>query len=276
MTEGSRGMERIFNVACAGLGLIGGSFFKAAAEAGYAAEGFHHGEKADFSRFDLILVSMPPSAIATWIRENCATFKDSAVVVDVCGVKRPLYEAFRLEGLKTKWMYVGGHPMAGREVSGYANSTPDLFKGASMILTPYPYAGRGVLDSLESFFLSLGFGRVVFTTPERHDEMIAFTSQLCHIISSAYVREPLAQDHVGFSAGSFRDMVRVGAPDPDVWTELFLLNRDRLSDVLGRYIARLEEFKSAIDANDAKRLKASLDEGLPAKRGILKNSPNLR
>lgn len=269
-------MDGKLSIACAGLGLIGGSFYKAAMAAGYDAVGLHHGEKADFSRFDIILVSMPPTAIEPWIRENCATFKEGALVVDVCGVKCPLYEAFRLECMKTKWMFVGGHPMAGREVCGYANSTPDLFNGASMILTPYPYVGRGPLDALERFFLSLGFGRVVFTTPERHDEMIAFTSQLCHIISSAYVREPLAQNHVGFSAGSFRDMVRVGAPDPAVWTELFLLNRDRLSDVLGRYIDRLAEFKSAIDADDAARLRAALEEGLPAKREILRNSPNLR
>lgn len=269
-------MNDKLNIACAGLGLIGGSFYKASLAAGYDATGFHHGDKADFSRFDVIFISMPPSAIEPWIRENCATFREDAVVVDVCGVKRPLYEAFRLECMKTKWMFIGGHPMAGREVCGYANSSADLFRDASMILTPYPYCGRGPLDMLERLFRSLGFGRVVFTSPERHDEMIAFTSQLCHIVSSAYVREPVAQEHLGFSAGSFRDMIRVGAPDPETWTELFLLNRDKLSEVLGRYIERLRDFKEAIDGNDAVRLRAALAEGQPAKKGILKNSPGLR
>ena len=263
-------------VACAGLGLIGGSFLKAALAAGHEAAGFHHGDAADFSDFDIVLVSMPPKAIEPWIRANAPTFKPGALVVDVCGVKRELYDAFRLECMNTEWHYIGGHPMAGKEKGGFANADANLFQGASMILTPYPYYGRGPLDALEKFFKSLGFGRVVFTTPDHHDEMIAFTSQLCHIISSAYVREPLAQDHLGYSAGSFRDMVRVGAPDPEVWTELFLLNRDRLGEVLARYIARLTDFQAAIASNDPVRLKAALDEGLPAKAGILKGAPNLR
>lgn len=254
------------NVAIAGLGLIGGSFLKASEAAGYAVKGYHHGDKPDFSDADLIIVAQPPLAIEPWIRANESTFKEGAIVVDVCGVKKPLFDAFRLDYVGRKWHFVGGHPMAGKEVGGFANATPDLFRGASMILTPYPYTGRGPLDALDAYFRSIGFAQVVITTPEHHDEMIAFTSQLCHIISSAYVREPLAAGHGGYSAGSFRDMVRVGAPDPDVWTELFMLNREKLSAVLVRYIERLEDFREAISAGDASRIHAALEEGVAAKK----------
>ena len=255
-------------IAIAGLGLIGGSFLKASQRAGYAVAGFHHGERPDLSDADIVIVAMPPLAIEPWMRENAAAFKDGAVVVDVCGVKRPLFNAFRDDFAGRKWHFVGGHPMAGKEVGGFANSTPDLFAGASMILTPYPYTGRGPLDALEGYFRSIGFAKVVFTTPEHHDEMIAFTSQLCHMISSAYVREPLANEHDGYSAGSFRDMVRVGAPDPDVWTELFMLNRDNLCAVLLRYIQRLEDFREALSAGDSERLRSALADGVAAKRSL--------
>ena len=111
----------------------------------------------------------------------------------------------------------------------------------------------------------LGFARIVYTDPAHHDEMIAFTSQLCHLISSAYVREPLAKDHVGYSAGSFRDMARVGAPDPDTWTELFFANRDALLPILERYINRLDDFRGALAADDRARLHAALEDGVAAK-----------
>lgn len=257
------------NVAVAGLGLIGGSFLKAAERAGHVARGFHHAETPALDDADVVIVALPPLAIVPWIRANENALKPGAVVVDVCGVKRHVYEAFRLDFANRQWHFVGGHPMAGKEVGGFANSTADLFCGASMILTPYPYTGRGPLDALEGFFRSLGFAKVVFTTPEHHDEMIAFTSQLCHLISSAFVREPLAGNHEGYSAGSFRDMVRVGAPDPDVWTELFMLNRDCLSAVLGRYIERLQDFHSAISSGDAARIHSALEDGVARKGAML-------
>ena len=140
-----------------------------------------------------------------------------------------------------------------------------LFDGASMILTPYPTYGRAPLDKLEKLLKELGFARIVYTDPKHHDEMIAFTSQLCHLISSAYVREPLSKDHVGYSAGSFRDMARVGAPDPDTWTELFFANRDALLPILERYINRLDDFRGALAADDRARLHAALEDGVAAK-----------
>jgi prephenate dehydrogenase len=134
-----------------------------------------------------------------------------------------------------------------------------------MIITPFPETPESVLSGLEPFFRSLGFSMVVRTDPDHHDGMIAFTSQLCHLISSAYVREPLVRDHVGYSAGSFRDMARVGAPDPDTWTELFFANRDALLPILERYINRLDDFRDALAAEDRARLHAALEDGVAAK-----------
>ena len=134
-----------------------------------------------------------------------------------------------------------------------------------MILTPFPSCGRKPLDLLEKFFRGLGFARVVFTTPEHHDRMIALTSQLAHVVSSAYIRDPLAQEHVGYSAGSFHDMTRVARLDPDIWTDLFLANAKELSGVLGGLIGRLSEFKTAIEAGDADTLRDLLARGRAAR-----------
>ena len=242
-----------------GLGLIGGSFAQAATRAGHrvavwnrtrataeravaedaAAAVLEEDMTSTAGSPDLYLISLPPDAVVPWIDAHQVAFKPGAVVVD------------------------------GKEVSGYANATPDLFADASMILTPYPSCGRGPLDMLEAFFKELGFGRVVFTTPEHHDEMIALTSQLAHVVSSAYIQDPRAKDHAGFSAGSFYDMTRVARLNPDIWTDLFLANKEALSSVLGGLVERLAAFKSALDAEDAPRLRDLLDKG----RAVIESMP---
>ena len=260
------GENSVRKVAVVGLGLIGGSFEKASRRASYEVAALHHGDREGLADADLVLVCLPPSAVVPWMREHSSEFRRGAFVVDIAGVKGRIMDEFAAafpDGT-CGWSFIGGHPMAGREVSGYANSLATLFDGASMILVP-PDAAASVPAVLERYFLSLGFARVVVTSAARHDEMIAFTSQLCHLISSAYVREDLARDHVGFSAGSFRDMVRVGAPDPEIWTELFLSNRDALVPVLERYVGRLDDFLAALKDNDRGRLRRALEEGVAAK-----------
>lgn len=267
------------NVTIAGLGLIGGSFAKAAVRAGHSVRAITRTPPADapfpvcasadaapfVASADVVLVSLPPSAVVAWIDEHASQFKDGAVVVDATGVKGTVCSALRKYALQDRWTFVGGHPMAGREVSGFANSTADLFKDASMILTPYPSCGRGPLDMLDAFFKGLGFGRVVITTPEHHDRMIALTSQLAHVVSSAYVRDPLALEHAGYSAGSFHDMTRVALLDPDTWTDLFLANKAALAETLGGLVGRLAGFKAAIEAGDAAALRDMLAKGRTAR-----------
>ena len=252
-------------IAIIGKGLIGGSFEKSARRAGHEAVIFDKGDDFRVECADVVFVAVPPSAVVSVVDSIAPRLKEGAVVVDATGVKGPVCEALKKFAFETRWFFVGGHPMAGKEKTGYENSCADLFDGASMILTPYPTYGRGPIDRLESLLKGLGFARVVYTTPAHHDEMIAFTSQLCHLISSAYVREPLARDHVGYSAGSFRDMARVGAPDPDTWTELFFANRDALLPILEQYLARLDDFRGALAANDRDRLHKALEDGVAAK-----------
>ncbi len=251
-------------IAVIGRGLIGGSFEKAAKRAGHEAVVFGKGDDFRVEGADVVFVAVPPSAVVPVVDSIAPRLKDGAVVVDATGVKGPVFRDLKKYEF-AKWFFVGGHPMAGKEKCGYENSCEDLFDGASMILTPFPTYGRAPLDTLEKLLKELGFARIVYTNPAHHDEMIAFTSQLCHLISSAYVREPLARDHVGYSAGSFRDMVRVGAPDPKTWTELFFANRDALLPILERYIVRLEDFRDALADNDRDRMRKALEEGVVAK-----------
>lgn len=273
------------NIGIIGLGLIGGSFAKAAAQAGHAVQVWNRtratAETAvsegvaqavledDIGACDVVIVALPPAAVAPWICAHEATFKQGAVVVDATGVKSAVCKALERFAFQSRWTFVGGHPMAGREVNGFDNASADLFKGASMILTPYPSCGRGPLDMLETFFKSLGFGRVVVTTPEHHDRMIALTSQLAHVVSSAYVQDPLALEHRGYSAGSFHDMTRVARLDPDIWRDLFLENGPALLDALDGLIARLGEYRRAIAAEDGTALRELLAAGRAARMATL-------
>lgn len=259
------------NVAIIGKGLIGGSLEKAALRAKHNAEIFRgRGQLPDLSRFDFVFLAVPPSAVEGKVREIAASapLREGAVVMDISGVKGSVCRALADFENTKGWTFIGAHPMAGKEKLGYENSCENLFDGASMILTPFESTGKAVVESTSEFLKTLGFARVVVTDTDDHDGMIAYTSQLCHLISSAYVRENLSARHAGYSAGSFRDMVRVGAPDPDTWTELFFENKSHLLPVLDRYINRLARFRDALAADDRATLHADLEEGVEAKKKI--------
>ena len=164
-------------------------------------------------------------------------------MIDCGGVKQVICEAIEPLAAGKGWHFIGGHPMAGREFSGFRYAKDDLFDHASMILCPRGDADPEVLQRARDFFMDLGFRRVQFTTPQTHDEMIAYTSQLAHIVSSAYVKCPLADKHRGFSAGSFADMTRVARLNEDMWTELFFDNREALLPVLEDLADRVAEYR---------------------------------
>ena len=265
-------------IAVVGMGLIGGSFYKSALRAGYEVIGLHHGETDGLSTADIIIVCLPPEAIVSWIRENSCHFRDNAAVVDIAGTKADIVKEMGTVPRKLgtdpncAWTFVGGHPMAGKEVSGYENSTADLFLGKSMVLTPEGgewSAANGDREILERLFASLGFSRVVVTSPERHDELIAFTSQLGHVIASAYVQDSLVAESVGFSAGSYANMSRIATVDPETWASLYLSDRDALLRVLDGFIGRLGDFREALDRRDAESLKRFIAAGAAAKRAEL-------
>ena len=248
-----------------GMGLIGGSFEKAFFRAGHEVLNLKEASAADISRCGLVIVCLPPLMVAPWIVEHAGDFAPGTLITDAAGVKGVVCDALAGAARDAAWTYVGGHPMAGKERSGYANATPDLFAGASMIFTPYAWTAADAVERLKSIFSEIGFARFVVTDPARHDEMIAYTSQLAHVVSSAYIRDELAKSQRGFSAGSFQDMTRVATVDPDIWTDLFLSNRKSLDAVLTRLVERLSVYRDAIRAADGGKLKMLLAEGRAAK-----------
>lgn len=222
----------------------------------------------NLARCDVVLVALYPAAIVTWITEHQDAFRPGAWVIDCGGVKEAVCTPLNALAQGKPWHYCGGHPMAGREFSGFRYAKDDLFDRASMILTPSRDAGPEVLTWLKDFFLTIGFRRVQFTTPREHDEMIAYTSQLAHVVSSAYVKCPLAQKHRGFSAGSFADMTRVAKLNEDMWTELFFDNRDALLPEINGLIDRLVAYRDALAAEDHQAMKQLLREGREIKEAL--------
>lgn len=254
-------------VAIVGMGLIGGSFYKASLAAGHQVTPLHHGDATGCEDSDLVLVCLPPDAVAPWIADHAATFRRGAKVIDIAGIKRDVMAAMA-KVPREGWTFIGGHPMAGREVSGFENSLADLFVGASMILVPFAGEEAAIDDELRAYFRSVGFGRIMVTTPERHDEMIAFTSQLCHVIATAYSRDQRVPDTPGFSAGSFADMTRIATQDPEIWSVLFASNREPLLGVLDDFIARMQEFRGRLAANDHAAIKQIIAEGAEAQMKV--------
>ena len=266
-------------VGIVGLGLIGGSMAKSiknrTAHTVYGAD--LNAETMTMARMcgamdapltaenlpqcDLVLVAIRPGAAVEWVRQNAEHISKSAILVDLCGVKRTVVKAITPIAAEHGFAYIGGHPMAGRERGGFTAATDDLYVGASMILTPDERTDMQLLETLKAFFLDLGFAGLTFSTPEEHDRIIAFTSQLAHITSSAYVKSPEAQKRRGFSAGSFQDMTRVDRLDEDMWTELFLDDADYLTGELEVLVGHLTEYLDALKARDADTLRALLRDG---------------
>lgn len=224
--------------------------------------------EGNLSRCDVVLVALYPAAIVSWITEHQDAFRAGAWVIDCGGVKETVCAPLQALAQDKPWHYCGGHPMAGREFSGFRYAKDDLFDRASMILTPPRDAGPETLTWLKDFFLSIGFRRVQFTTPREHDEMIAYTSQLAHVVSSAYVKCPLAQKHRGFSAGSFADMTRVAQLNEEMWTELFFDNREALLPEIRGLIERLAAYGDALDSGDRETMKRLLREGREIKEAL--------
>jgi len=223
----------------------------------------------------LLILALYPDDTVRFLRENAARIRPGTIVVDCCGIKRPVCAAAFPLAKQYGFSFVGGHPMAGIEFSGFDYANGTLFEGASMILVPDPLVEIAVLDQLKTFFLSAGFGSIKLSTPEEHDHVIAYTSQLAHVLSSAYVKSPSALAHVGFSAGSFKDMTRVATLNETMWTELFLENKDYLAEEVAGLISRLQNYLDAITSEDAETLRTLLREGRERKAVLNQKELNL-
>ncbi len=258
-----------------GLGLIGGSMAKAvSSRTGFKVmgvdldKGVMEAATADGTIIaeltsavvplcDMIIIALTPLATIKWISDNGEQIAKDTIVVDCCGTKRNVCKTCKEVAQKYGFSFVGGHPMAGTERTGYEASRANLFDRASMILVE----AEGHFDMLEEFFLSVGFGKVVTSSAEGHDAVIAYTSQLAHVVSSAYMASPAAELHEGFSAGSFKDLTRVAYLNEPLWAELFMQNRDFLSLEIDRIVERLSHFKRALKAPDNDMLTSLLTEG---------------
>lgn len=217
---------------------------------------------------DIVLVALFPQLCADWIIAHADRFGPKTLVIDCAGVKRHVCRQVEPVAAKHRFTYIGGHPMAGREFSGFANARGNLFENASMILCPAAGVDIEARETAKAFFLEAGFRMVRFCTPEAHDQMIAYTSQLAHVVSGAYVKNPLSAEHKGFSAGSFLDMTRVARMNEVMWTELFLENDDLLLPALDDLIMRLNEYRDALATRDPAVLEPVLREGRVCKEAL--------
>ena len=272
-------------VGIAGLGLMGGSFARAYAAAGHTvlaydldagvtelamADGCVHGvlNGGTAGSCDLLLLALYPAAAVRFLEKLAPYLPASAVVIDTCGVKRAVFAPCCALAASHGFTYVGGHPMAGTENSGFKHSRADMFRGASMIVVPEKANDLALIERVRALLAPVGFGRLTVTTAEKHDEMIAFTSQLAHVVSNAYMKSPTAGLHKGFSAGSYKDMTRVAWLNETMWTELFLDNSDYLIRELDLLTRSLQEYRDALARGDAETLKALLADGRRRKEEV--------
>jgi len=273
------------NVGIVGLGLIGGSFAKAYAKAGWLVYAHDIDESmlsfamlagavgepltdSNLPLCDLLLITTYPAAAEEYLKNTAAKIAPHTVVIDCLGTKRRICQlGFKL-AKEHGFLYVGGHPMAGTHNSGFKYAKDNLYKGQPMVLVPPAHYDMDMLDTLKTLLEPAGFGSFSVTTAEKHDKMIGFTSQMPHILSNAFIKSPTASEHKGFSAGSYKDLTRVAWLNPDMWSELFLENGDFLLEELDFYIDSLTQYRKAISENDRETLRRLLDEGRNRKKEI--------
>ena len=272
-------------VGIVGLGLIGGSFAKAYHAAGHTVLAFDtdrstydfavlsgtvNGPLTDetLSTCDLILIAVIPSAAVGYLKQHAAHIGPKPVVIDCCGTKRVVCTACFPLAEQFGFTYLGGHPMAGTHNSGFKYATATMFHNAPMVLVPANHNDIELLSRVKELLAPAGFSRFSVTTAEQHDEMIAFTSQLAHVVSNAYIKSPTAGLHKGFSAGSYKDMTRVAWLAPNMWAELFLENKDFLMAELNTLIDNLRQYQDAMEHDDLPGLIQLLDDGRKRKEEV--------
>ena len=268
-----------------GLGLIGGSLARAYALAGHRVCAADADESIlafaqlagavdspltpeNIRECDLILLAIYPESSAAWLEENARHISPDALVMDCCGVKQQICDRCFPLADKHGFTFIGGHPMAGTQFSGFKYSRADLFQGAPMVLVPPRFDDMDLLDRAKKALAPCGFGSFSVTTARDHDRMIAFTSQMPHIISNAFIKSPTALEHQGFSAGSYRDLTRVAWLNSDMWAELFLENREFVLSELDTLLASLTAYRDAVADGDREHLKALLEEGKRRKEAV--------
>lgn len=263
-------------IAIIGLGLIGGSIAKALKEnTEHTVIGFDRdentlhdalscgaidrmGSTSALKSADIVYVCLYPADVIKFVEENAERFKPGCIVTDVCGIKGGVWDELTAIAAEHEFEYVGGHPMAGKERSGFEASEAGLFHNASYIIVPGK-AALSAVDTLADLAEQMGFGMIQYCTQQKHDRMIAYTSQVPHVLACAYVMSPRCDDHRGFSAGSYRDVSRVAKINAELWADLFLSNRTELTGEIGELQDNIEKLKQAVEDGDREKLVALLN-----------------
>ena len=273
------------NVGIIGLGLIGGSFAKAYKDAGHTILAYDIDKSIlDFAvlsgavdspldtdvlgRCDLIIIALYPRAAIEYLSETAQYIRAETIVIDCCGTKKNVCDAGFEAAARYGFTFVGGHPMVGTVQSGFKHSKATMFKGAYMIIVPPVYDDIVFLEKIKDLLAPAQFGKLTVTTAEKHDEMIAFTSQMAHLVSNAFIKSPTVFAHKGFSAGSYKDLTRVSWLNEAMWTELFMENREHLLYELDLFITSLGEYRDALKAEDSDMLKTLLFDGKRLKEEV--------
>jgi prephenate dehydrogenase len=272
-------------VGICGLGLIGGSAAWAYKNAGHTVLGFDKNDSTmsfaynqgiideeldekTIKQCDLILIALYPAAAAKYLESIAPSISKTTTVIDLCGTKKNICKCGFALAERYGFTFVGGHPMAGTQFSGIEYSRSDLFCGAPMVIVPPRYDDTAFLEDIKKLLEPCGFGMITVTTAEEHDRIIAFTSQLAHVVSNAYVKTPTAQMHKGFSAGSYKDLTRVAWLNEYMWADLFLENKEPLLFEIDSIIASLAEYRDAIAEGNEERLIGLLRDGRIAKEKV--------
>ena len=272
-------------VGIVGLGLIGGSFAKAYHEAGVTVLASNRTEETlkfamlsgavdgelteeNIGNCDLVIIAVFPEAAEAFLKRMAPHIGKKPIVIDACGTKRKICSMCFPIAEEYGFTYLGGHPMAGTHKSGFKYARANLYHNAPMVIVPPSFDDIELLDRVKTLLAPVGFGSISVTTAEKHDELIAFTSQMPHIISNAYIKSPTAEKHKGFSAGSYKDLTRVAWLNPKLWAELFLENRDCVLSELDFFINALEQYRDAVKNNDFNTLERLLDDGKRRKEEV--------
>jgi len=273
------------NVGIVGIGLIGGSLAKAYKLEGHSVYGFDADESIlsfaqvsgaivdvldddSITLCDLIFIAVNPCDAVAYLENNASKIKKNAMVIDCCGVKRFVCSRCFPLAQQYGFVFVGGHPMAGSHKGGFKNSRDNLFRGASIILVPPVYDDPVLFGRIEEILKPAGFGHLTVSTADKHDEMIAFSSQMAHVVSNAFIKSPSAREHKGFSAGSYKDLTRVAQLNADMWSELCMENEDFLRQELDFFINEVTRYKEALAEKNKNRLKNLLEEGSRLKKEL--------
>ena len=273
------------NVGIVGIGLIGGSLAKAYKLDSHSIYGYDADESIlsfaqvsgavdkvlddnSITQCDVIFLAVNPVDAVAYLENTAPKIKKDTVVIDCCGVKRFVCSRCFPLAQKYGFVFIGGHPMAGSHKGGFKNSRDNLYRGASIILVPPAYDDPVLFGRIEELLKPAGFSHLTVTTAEKHDEMIAFSSQMAHVVSNAFIKSPSAREHKGFSAGSYKDLTRVAQLNADMWSELCMENGDFLINELDIFINEITRYKDALAGKNKNELKSLLEEGSQIKKEL--------